>query len=175
MKYKMKLYAVDAVQWLSTTESFEAIKAMGLKDSDWEPGEMGSKSFIIKKSKDSAHGLISSREVVRYGMWVIKDDEGEFFVCRDDTFQDIYEPLEDTRPTLPEQRPEDMGEVVAQWLEDNGYDGLYSDCGDCGCTLPDLYPCGDLSLHCQPGYRAPCDCGDHDWHIVAKKPTKEGE
>ena len=65
-------------------------------------------------------------------------------------------------------------EIVIEYLENNGYDGLYAD--DCGCPIDDLflYECG---TDCQPGYKTACDpdtCtldGDCDFHIG---PEKEG-
>lgn len=40
-------------------------------------------------------------------------------------------------------------EIVAAWLKENGYDGLYSD--DCGCNITHFMPCcGDFS-ECQAG------------------------
>jgi len=40
--------------------------------------------------------------------------------------------------------------IVKQWLRDNGYDGLYND--DCGCTLDDFAPCGEICGDCVAGY-----------------------
>ena len=59
-------------------------------------------------------------------------------------------------------------EIVAQWLRDHGYDGLYHD-GDCGCLLDDLMPCCDSCDNCEPGYKQPGD-GDADFYVG---PTKE--
>lgn len=64
--------------------------------------------------------------------------------------------------------------IVKKYLEDNGYDGLYSD--ECGCKLDDLGPCilGVDMINCQAGYISPCDpetCpadGDCEWHIGPK-------
>lgn len=60
-------------------------------------------------------------------------------------------------------------EIVALWLRENGYDGLYYD--DCGCSHEDVAPCSSPSLDawvldCRAGYKRPCDCGEGcDWHI----------
>lgn len=63
----------------------------------------------------------------------------------------------------------DVTEVIIKYLEDNGYDGLYSD--ECGCELADLMPCGSEGcLSCEPGYYLPCNCGEGcDFHIGMKK------
>ena len=74
----------------------------------------------------------------------------------------------------------DLCEIVAGWLEANGYDGLcYSDF-DCGCGLGvSFMPCGEPSPRCEPAFRRECnDCpelesedrycdgepGEHCWH-----------
>lgn len=58
--------------------------------------------------------------------------------------------------------------IVKKYLEDNNYDGLYY--GEiCGCELDNLFPCGKSGYSCEPGYKHPCDCGDHDFHIGAEK------
>jgi hypothetical protein len=67
----------------------------------------------------------------------------------------------------------DVGAIVAEYLEKNGYDGLYTD--DCGCRLEDLGACGDMPSHCIAGWLGPCDCGHHDWHISGERPKSKGE
>jgi hypothetical protein len=61
-------------------------------------------------------------------------------------------------------------EIVREYLEKNGYDGLFND--DCACLLNDLYPCGEIG-NCQAGYKGACnggDCeGDCDFHIYGDK------
>jgi len=73
-------------------------------------------------------------------------------------------------PAMLEQAiPEtvDVGGIVAEYLEKNGYDGLYND--DCGCRLEDLGACGDMSSSCIAGWLGPCDCGVHGWHITGDR------
>lgn len=64
-------------------------------------------------------------------------------------------------------------EMVRQYLEANGYDGLYFP-GECACKKDDLFPCGDPHMsECLPGYLKSCpqdECGEHDFHISAKRP-----
>lgn len=69
-------------------------------------------------------------------------------------------------------------EIVAEYLKANGFDGLFSDGGDCACELSDLMPCGrdwDCTSDCEAGYRVPCPpaCGDHDWHMAEKKEAEK--
>ena len=62
-------------------------------------------------------------------------------------------------------------EIVKEYLEKNGYDGLYSD--ECGCQSNDLMPCDAGNEKCIAGHKVPCDpdsdflaCdGNCDFHI----------
>ena len=78
---------------------------------------------------------------------------------------------------------EDVYDIVCDWLESHGYDGLYCP-GECACKLSDLAPCSEMSQDCQPGYVVGCtsEC-DHfideyeegDWHVQGTKPAPTGE
>ena len=67
-------------------------------------------------------------------------------------------------------------EIVAEYLEANGYGGLFHN-GDCGCELNDLAPCCEALTDCEAGYRVVgCDaqCGQGcDWHICRSKEVDE--
>ena len=69
----------------------------------------------------------------------------------------------------------DVKQIVKQWLEQNGYDGLYAP-GCCACLVTDFMPCGDACQDCEPGYKAPCDgepnfCyGECGFHVTKDKP-----
>lgn len=67
----------------------------------------------------------------------------------------------------------DVKEMVAEYLKEKGYDGLYSEDGECGCELADLAPCLAMGTHCRAGYRVDgCACGEgHDFHIQEGKPN----
>lgn len=43
-------------------------------------------------------------------------------------------------------------EIVKQYLIEHGYDGLCNDDGDCGCSLDDFNPCGELTCYCVAAY-----------------------
>ena len=68
-----------------------------------------------------------------------------------------------------------LKDLAIDWLKRNGYDGLYSDGGSCGCVLDDLMPCCGPSEDCHAGYRVPCvpeTCeayGDCEWHIAGER------
>ena len=40
--------------------------------------------------------------------------------------------------------------IIKNYLEENGYDGLYTD--GCGCRKHDLFPCDSVPNRCKPGY-----------------------
>jgi len=64
-------------------------------------------------------------------------------------------------------------EIVKQYLEEHGYDGLCSDF--CGCELDDLAPCGNMADDCYAAYKGPCICGEGcDFDLYDKKP-EEGQ
>lgn len=42
-------------------------------------------------------------------------------------------------------------QIVKDWLENNGYDGLCHPDYECGCQLNDLMPCGDPCSNCVAG------------------------
>lgn len=63
-------------------------------------------------------------------------------------------------------------EIVKVYLEANGFDGLGNDRHDtCACLLDDLMSCDKATERCEPGYKAPCDCGDeeHRYHMYCTK------
>ncbi len=60
-------------------------------------------------------------------------------------------------------------EMVIAHLKAHGFDGVYSECGECGCTTDNLFPCGEPGENCQAGYEGPCDCGDCDSHVGSLK------
>lgn len=70
-------------------------------------------------------------------------------------------------------------EIVKKHLQDNGYDGLVSDIGECGCFLDNLVPCGEPSnlVDCEPAYKVPgCNefCGEGcEFPMSSHKPGQE--
>ena len=74
---------------------------------------------------------------------------------------------------LVKEKAMNVMEIIKDWLMKNNYDGLFSD-GECACVIRDLMPCCEYSsIHCEPGYKLPCDCGEHDYHIGPHKPVKK--
>jgi len=67
-------------------------------------------------------------------------------------------------------------EIVKKYLEQNGFDGLVCQDGECGCILSDVSPCGDMLDSCEPGYVVPCpgpdgcpNGGGCEWHVATTK------
>lgn len=63
--------------------------------------------------------------------------------------------------------------IVNEYLDDNGYDGLCNQNGECACEKHALSPANCISGECFPGYKVECPghCGEHDWHI--EKPESD--
>jgi len=69
-------------------------------------------------------------------------------------------------------RNPDGKQMIAQFLREHQYDGLYSE--ECGCDLKDLMPCGgDWAMDCRAGYKVKGDYefdGEkYDWAIRGEK------
>lgn len=74
-------------------------------------------------------------------------------------------------------KPLTVGDLIADCITKYGYDGLYSEDGECACEVDDLAPCGWLNSNCKMGYRYWCsdadceftaDAGRH-WHMREQK------
>ena len=64
-------------------------------------------------------------------------------------------------------------DIVADWLKENGYDGLVNVYLECGCELDDLIPCEMDFGDCRAGYKVFCPEGyEYDWVIAHKKNVK---
>ena len=85
-KYRKKPVVVEAVQFLATRESFDAILAMGLRN--WKPGEMGTDTFIIE--------TLEGDHLVRKDDYIIKGIKGEFYPCKPDIFEMTYEKVKES-------------------------------------------------------------------------------
>ena len=51
-------------------------------------------------------------------------------------------------------------EILTTWLQDNGYEGLCSDC--CGCGIDNLIPCGSDPTNCVAAIKTTVQEGDED-------------
>ena len=49
-------------------------------------------------------------------------------------------------------------EIVAKYLAEHGYGGLYCHDTGCGCELADLVPCDNPCDQCEAAYRVKADC-----------------
>ena len=59
-----------------------------------------------------------------------------------------------------------LRDMVAEWLRQNGYDGLYHGDTECGCGLDDLMPCSEPGLNCEPGHVVATDNPDGCGYLV---------
>jgi len=60
-------------------------------------------------------------------------------------------------------------EIINTYLEEKGFDGLYSDMGKCGCLADDLIPCEYFREDCRVGYKNECPTGLCAFHIMKFK------
>jgi len=64
-------------------------------------------------------------------------------------------------------------EIIAEWLQEHGYDGLFNTESECACLIEDFFECGYAAPDCEAGYMTKCDCGEHDYHISPNKETSD--
>lgn len=66
-------------------------------------------------------------------------------------------------------------EIVKQYLIEHGYDGLYSENGECGCSIEpgSFMPCEAAGIElCKPGYKVEDPSDEFEFLIVAEKDTE---
>ena len=68
--------------------------------------------------------------------------------------------------------PKTLPEIVTEWLEATGFDGLTN--GGCSCRVGDLMPCNQPWKDCVAGYLVKDDGTGCGWHIQTKNPDCEG-
>jgi len=64
-------------------------------------------------------------------------------------------------------------EIVKNYLEEHGYDGLYAPYLKCSCKIDDLMPCGVCFDDCRAGYLILCEDEDYDF-CIGEKETSSG-
>jgi hypothetical protein len=73
---------------------------------------------------------------------------------------------------LDKEQPKNAIEIIKDYLERNGFDGLYTP-GECGCCLDDLIPCDEDPSRCLPGYKKDCGTGEWDFLIGPREDKPE--
>ena len=66
-------------------------------------------------------------------------------------------------------------DIVKDWLEKNGYDGLFTADGECACENKELAPCTQMGENCQAGYKVEgkdASARGYDFLIVGNKPSE---
>lgn len=62
-------------------------------------------------------------------------------------------------------------QAVIQYMIEHGYDGLFSEYGECACKLGDIRPCGCDFAHCHLGYLCEVEVDvEKTWGITERKP-----
>lgn len=62
-------------------------------------------------------------------------------------------------------------EILKDYLQANGYDGLAYPFTDCGCRVCELQPCGEDFSNCVPAYEGEGD--DGGWGMYVSKEEAE--
>ena len=62
-----------------------------------------------------------------------------------------------------------VAQIVREYLDVNGYDGLYNVDGECGCTKDDLAPCCEMSDECIAGYLLPLSDGSEYAFVIGSR------
>lgn len=67
-------------------------------------------------------------------------------------------------------------QMVELYLREHGYTGLYNVEIECGCSLEEFIPCGELGDECLAGYVTPSKCpGIENDFFVGLNKSQEGE
>jgi hypothetical protein len=72
-----------------------------------------------------------------------------------------------------QERNPTVKEIVKQFLELNGFDGLFNEDAPCACKLDELITCDDYCSDCEAGYLVPCEEeweGEFNYCIGREKP-----
>lgn len=75
-------------------------------------------------------------------------------------------------------KQKDCLRIVKEYLEKNGFDGLWNPFGECACEISELMPCDGNCAECRPGYKViPPEGEYHSWdfYICASKDDKPWE
>lgn len=66
-------------------------------------------------------------------------------------------------------------EILATFLKDNGYDGLCNPQAECGCSIDDLFPCGEYQHgDCIVAYLGCAeDDPEEDWFYLSKQDAED--
>jgi len=62
--------------------------------------------------------------------------------------------------------PVTVEDIVRAYLSKNGYDGLCSYDRDCGCSVSNLAPCGEIGLSCMAAKSVSCSPSEVDEFAV---------
>jgi hypothetical protein len=63
-------------------------------------------------------------------------------------------------------------DIIEEYLNKNGFDGLYCEGGECACMKDDLAPCGQIEHDCAGGYLQDKESNEYDFIIAATKPKR---
>jgi hypothetical protein len=65
-------------------------------------------------------------------------------------------------------------EIVTDWLKGHGYDGLCNSQEECGCSLNNFIPCGEIGHDCEAAYEVSAhEDAEVDFWMVPIKPGEK--
>lgn len=67
-----------------------------------------------------------------------------------------------------------VNDIVAEWLREHGYSGLFSGETACGCPLDDLQICGEMQGDCEAGYKIECEPEHCEECLIREEADCEG-
>jgi len=64
-----------------------------------------------------------------------------------------------------------LKQIIKEYIEKNGFDGLLNQDEECGCLIDDLFPCtNNFNIEdCEPGYKHPGRSEEYDFLICPNK------
>ena len=86
MKYVKNPVVIDAIQWTGTAQSFDRIRS-AFPDMVWNPGPMGTRSFIVLNKQGDM--------TASCGDYIVRGVEGEYYPCPSSVFEATHTKLED--------------------------------------------------------------------------------
>lgn len=89
-KFRKKPVVIEAVQWLNTTESFNAIQELN-KDGNRSIVSIGGDPEIPESKPQLSIPTLEGDMRADLNDWIIKGVSGEVYPCKPDIFEKTYE------------------------------------------------------------------------------------
>ena len=90
-KYRKKPVVIEAMQW--TGKNTDEILQWCEGTATYEAMSSGSNAIVIQTLESD--NIQQTRHAASKGDWIIKGVKGEFYPCKPDIFEQVYEPVAD--------------------------------------------------------------------------------